>query len=46
MTKGEPQIIYGENDLYEKTLTDRGKKLQKLIGGRHMYKQSWTDVSY
>jgi hypothetical protein len=46
MTVGEPQIIYSENDLYEKTLTDAGKKLQRLIGGRYMYKQSWTDVSY
>ena len=46
MTKGEPQIIYGENDLYEKTLTAAGKKLQKLIGGRYMYQSSWTDVSY
>ena len=45
MTVGEPQIIYGEDDLYERTLTDRGKKLQKLKGGS-MYKQSWTDVSY
>ena len=46
MTKGEPQIIYGEDDLYEKTLTAAGKKLQKLIGNRYMYQSSWTDVSY
>jgi len=46
MTKGEPQIIYGESNLYEKTLTAAGKKLQKLIGGRYMYQSSWTDVSY
>lgn len=42
MLIGEPVIIYSSDDVWERSLSSSGKKLEKLYG--RVYEYSWTDV--
>ena len=42
MTIGEPVIIYSSDDVWERSLSPAGKKLEKLCG--YVCESSWTDV--
>ncbi len=42
MTVGEPVIIYSSDDVWERSLSPAGKKLEKLCG--YVCESSWTDV--
>ncbi|MFP6603465.1 MAG: hypothetical protein VB862_13120 [Pirellulaceae bacterium] len=46
MTVGEPVIIYSSDSVWEKTLSQSGKKLEKMKGETYLYESNWTEVSY